>query len=107
MPAFFKYAGDCCAADPNGLSAEYVCAPSGAIQKVDTTITAIKVRQKLISFLRYALQPNLRRYCGNGCSITVLPVLADSRAASRICITTMFVPSDVRSPSRLRSPRSN
>jgi hypothetical protein len=45
-------------------------------------------------------------YCGKGASLMVLPSRADCLAASRICITTMFVSSDVRSPLGFRVPLS-
>jgi hypothetical protein len=46
------------------------------------------------------------RYFGKGDSLMVLPSRADCLAASRICITTTFVSSEVKSPSGFRLPLS-
>ena len=43
-------------------------------------------------------------YFGRGASLMVRPSRADCRAASRICITTTLVSSDVRSPFGFRVP---
>jgi hypothetical protein len=45
-------------------------------------------------------------YCGKGASLIVLPSCADCLAASRICITTTLVSSEVRSPDGFSVPRS-
>jgi hypothetical protein len=45
-------------------------------------------------------------YFGKGASLMVLPSRADCLAASRICMTTIFVSSEVRSPSGSRVPLS-
>ena len=43
-------------------------------------------------------------YLGRGASLMVFPSRADCRAASRICITTTLVSSEVRSPFGFRVP---
>src|ERR1700722_6073668 len=45
-------------------------------------------------------------YCGKGASLMVLPSCADCLGASRICITTTLVSSEVRSPDGFNVPRS-
>jgi hypothetical protein len=51
-------------------------------------------------------EPLIPYYFGRGASLMVLPSRADCRAASRICITTTLVSSEVRSPSGCRVPLS-